>query len=868
MKRVKSFWRKDTKANIKYNGSGSKRVFGAGLDPKHPIVPEIIVATTRYIEEFGLNEHGLFRVSGHVSEVNRFKSAFERGESVDLSLCSNPHVVTGVLKQYLRELPEPLFPFAYYDALIASHGVTDPEMRLTCIKNIILKVPDHFLVVLDYLIAFLHRIDGHKMSHKMDAANLAIVFAPNLLRAKSETAEQIVSDSPKATLIIKIIIEHYQAMFERDPWTGEFIEADQDDVEQQEFFSEDYLLPTTYETINLDKEIAAIFAEEVDVILSRAIDTPPHPAAQSDASIDPRTSLFSALNIPYDLDGGYPDTAGLNISMDDEPPSIYIDGVPSSLVPAGHTGNMRISLASTTSSSCEHESSISSPDISIESDGDLATPEPAVPAAATPEPDAKLVAIKMLVDDAIAKLEREFLQLANDIKGELSIQEIILIASSMKNIMSILKEGPDVDFRVVSSLDMDIGAFMAAGEHIKRLETLRQVIQYRTERVPVALQHLRDEAEGLIACDEAVEHEVSLVGLISIMRTLKAVGGILDFLFSKWRGSEVEDDADSQHAPTDEQEIIQKLEDVESVLRATEETLVKVTSRGELLFIAKIVQNLHKITKMPVAHAATFDDIPAPKDNTLKITPKKKLAPLISVVFVLLKEIQDDVRQSKIVLIAQSNSTITSPEVVNDSLSAYNRRVSDINRLLSRLPAFHCLPPHPTPSSAASLQPPNNHRVTFSSDEEDHNNSSVDENVVAMRSTVQGAISRLKPLLSGLLSELERPDVELSKAMKISRAITQMKKVVEDPDVAVRTGVRFKANLHRSITLSNEMINSQTTESKIDALKALSAGFVENIVLKLDYLNRRLPIIKDEDHMYEIINLLKSLIETIRETKL
>lgn len=56
-------------------------------------------------------------MSGSQVEINNFKDAFERGEDplADMTDASDINSVAGVLKLYLRELREPLFPIIYFD---------------------------------------------------------------------------------------------------------------------------------------------------------------------------------------------------------------------------------------------------------------------------------------------------------------------------------------------------------------------------------------------------------------------------------------------------------------------------------------------------------------------------------------------------------------------------------------------------------------------------------------------------------------------------------------------------------------------------------------------------------------------------------
>jgi SLIT-ROBO Rho GTPase activating protein len=56
-------------------------------------------------------------VSGSQVEINNFRESFERGEDplADVTDASDINSVAGVLKLYLRELREPLFPIIYFE---------------------------------------------------------------------------------------------------------------------------------------------------------------------------------------------------------------------------------------------------------------------------------------------------------------------------------------------------------------------------------------------------------------------------------------------------------------------------------------------------------------------------------------------------------------------------------------------------------------------------------------------------------------------------------------------------------------------------------------------------------------------------------
>ena len=73
----------------------------------------VIESCVAFLLQF-LEEEGLFRIPGSLSEVKRLKSGFEAGLWDLTDRVRDPHAVAGTLKCYLRELPEPLLSHALY----------------------------------------------------------------------------------------------------------------------------------------------------------------------------------------------------------------------------------------------------------------------------------------------------------------------------------------------------------------------------------------------------------------------------------------------------------------------------------------------------------------------------------------------------------------------------------------------------------------------------------------------------------------------------------------------------------------------------------------------------------------------------------
>lgn len=151
----KRIGRMDNRSDIKLFG-GSLEEF---VEKTGDEIPLIIRSCIRVINLFGLHHQGIFRVSGSQLEINNFRDAFERGEDplADMTDASDINSVAGVLKLYLRELREPLFPILYFDQLMAIAQISKKEVFVIKIREVIAGLPRPVRIVMRYLFAFLHQ---------------------------------------------------------------------------------------------------------------------------------------------------------------------------------------------------------------------------------------------------------------------------------------------------------------------------------------------------------------------------------------------------------------------------------------------------------------------------------------------------------------------------------------------------------------------------------------------------------------------------------------------------------------------------------------------------------------------------------------
>lgn len=160
-----------------------------------------------WLLEIGMDEEGLFRIGGSASKVKKVKSAFDAGLVHLLDDIRDPHIIAGVLKSYLRELPEPLLIYNLYNDWLAAAEISDNNTRLQTLWKIINSLPEANFTNLRYLIKFLAKLASNSEMNKMSPHNLAIVMAPNLIWAPAEDQPVQLGHSMTMTNLLSSVLE-------------------------------------------------------------------------------------------------------------------------------------------------------------------------------------------------------------------------------------------------------------------------------------------------------------------------------------------------------------------------------------------------------------------------------------------------------------------------------------------------------------------------------------------------------------------------------------------------------------------------------------------------------------------------------------
>nr|XP_030722389.1 rho GTPase-activating protein 9 isoform X3 [Globicephala melas] len=180
----------------------------------------------------GLNVDGIYRVSGNLAVVQKLRFLVDRERAItsdgrymfpeqpgqegrldlDSAEWDDIHVITGALKLFLRELPQPLVPPLLLPHFRAALALSESEQRLSQIQELISSMPKPNHDTLQYLLEHLCRVIAHSDKNRMTSHNLGIVFGPTLFRPEQETSDPAAHALYPGQLV-QLMLTDYTSLF-------------------------------------------------------------------------------------------------------------------------------------------------------------------------------------------------------------------------------------------------------------------------------------------------------------------------------------------------------------------------------------------------------------------------------------------------------------------------------------------------------------------------------------------------------------------------------------------------------------------------------------------------------------------------------
>ncbi|XP_012886138.1 PREDICTED: rho GTPase-activating protein 30 isoform X1 [Dipodomys ordii] len=208
----------------KKKGSNKERVFGCDLQEhlQHSgqDVPQVLRSCAEFVEEYGVVD-GIYRLSGVSSNIQKLRQEFETERKPDLRrdvFLQDIHCVSSLCKAYFRELPDPLLTYRLYDKFAEAVAVQLEPERLVKILEVLRELPVPNYRTLEFLMRHLVYMASFSAQTNMHARNLAIVWAPNLLRSKDIEASGFNGTAAfmevrVQSIVVEFVLTHVDQLF-------------------------------------------------------------------------------------------------------------------------------------------------------------------------------------------------------------------------------------------------------------------------------------------------------------------------------------------------------------------------------------------------------------------------------------------------------------------------------------------------------------------------------------------------------------------------------------------------------------------------------------------------------------------------------
>nr|XP_012222650.1 PREDICTED: LOW QUALITY PROTEIN: rac GTPase-activating protein 1-like [Linepithema humile] len=166
-----------------------------------PMVPSIVVHCINEVELRGMNEQGLYRVSGSIADAKSLKEKFLKGKGAPNLSNVDIATICSTLKDFLKSLREPLITVCLLGDFVRATTITDKQDADAALYQAISELPQPNRDTLAFLMLHLQRVSSSPEC-KMPISNLATVFGPTLVGYSSPEPSLIMLSETKHQVAI------------------------------------------------------------------------------------------------------------------------------------------------------------------------------------------------------------------------------------------------------------------------------------------------------------------------------------------------------------------------------------------------------------------------------------------------------------------------------------------------------------------------------------------------------------------------------------------------------------------------------------------------------------------------------------------
>ncbi|XP_030848951.1 rho GTPase-activating protein 35 isoform X10 [Strongylocentrotus purpuratus] len=179
-------------------------------------VPSFIEQCVDRIEDEGISQEGIYRVSGKAYDIEVIIKMFDEDQLADLNSLENlsANTVASALKQFFKNLPEPIIPYSTQDKMIADYkDVNNEDLFVERLPEYLIGLSSVKKNVLTYMMRHMKRITQCSEVNLMTAENLSICWWPSMLHPQSKSFDDLANEA-LLSAVFKLIVEHSESLFD------------------------------------------------------------------------------------------------------------------------------------------------------------------------------------------------------------------------------------------------------------------------------------------------------------------------------------------------------------------------------------------------------------------------------------------------------------------------------------------------------------------------------------------------------------------------------------------------------------------------------------------------------------------------------
>nr|XP_056715595.1 rho GTPase-activating protein 20-like [Euleptes europaea] len=195
-----------------------RKLFGLSLTSVCPdgSLPKPIMDILQLLYQEGPSTRGIFRRSANAKICKELKEKLNSGDEVRVDR-ESVFVAAAVITDFLRNIPDSVLSSEMHNLWMEAMDKETRAHKIEAVRSLVNQLPEANLILLRHLFGVLHHIEQNSMENQMNAFNLALCIAPNMLWLPSPTGPEEESKSTKkVAMLVQFLIENSAEIFGGD----------------------------------------------------------------------------------------------------------------------------------------------------------------------------------------------------------------------------------------------------------------------------------------------------------------------------------------------------------------------------------------------------------------------------------------------------------------------------------------------------------------------------------------------------------------------------------------------------------------------------------------------------------------------------